>query len=150
MMEVYTEYGYGFECECKEKNFIEFIKAHKNRFCKTDDERELYQRIENISDKRNIKDLFDNYYCEQSYCKGAYAAISNIMTRETGYEFSYKYACEECNTPATIVIDFSDLYDLTYKRKKELETKVYDICKRYMAELGITGKPDYLTLKYFG
>ena len=35
-------YGFGFNCDCDEGKLIDFIKNHKEAFCKTDGEKELY------------------------------------------------------------------------------------------------------------
>ena len=152
MMKTYTMYGYGFKCECEDKNIVEFIKAHKEAFCKTDNEKALYKRIENYSGEESLEDLFDDYgyNCEQSHNDGVYAVISNIMTREVNIRFLYQYECEECNTPATVMIEIDNLLDLNDKDKEEFKTTMYDICKRYMSELEIEGEPDYLMLEFFG
>lgn len=59
-------YGIGFEIGGCESNIVSFIKAHKDTFCVSDEEKKLYNLIENNDE--NLEDLFETkgYSCENS------------------------------------------------------------------------------------
>ena len=139
-------YGYGFHSDCDEKKLRDFIKNHQKTFCESDREKELYKAL----DKCDLEDLFEDYSCDATGTEGVGAVIANIMSRETGIMFEYCLPYCDCGTPAFVVFEATYPWLLNETEKELTIEKLLNICKKYMDELGITGDPDYLCLKYFG
>lgn len=38
-------YGFGFECDAEDSILVQFIKKHKEAFCRTERERDVYKEI---------------------------------------------------------------------------------------------------------
>lgn len=142
-------YGYGFNSDCDEEKLIDFIKTHKEAFCKSDREKELYNDILNHT-KNDLEDFFEDYSCDNTGMEGIGAVIANIMSRETGIRFAYCQPDEVCDTLASIVFEERYPWQLNESEKELTEEKLSNICKKYMNELGITDNPDYLSLEYYG
>lgn len=146
-------YGYGFPCECNDENFIDFLKQHKDTFCQSKSEKELYQEfLEQTKDKYNVDldYLFSGYECESNGMEGLGAVIANIMYRETDIRFLYAPANDECETEASILFEQTMPWHLNDTERALTEEPMNDICQRYTKELGILSEPDYLSLEYFG
>lgn len=144
-------YGYGFNCDCDEDILIEFVKAHKDTFCKSEEETELYNEMLNYtSDEYDLENFFDGYGCEVSGMEGNGAVIANIMSRETGIRFMYCQPDGDCDTYASVIFEECYPWNLNETEKNLTIEVLENICKKYMDELGITDKPDYLNLEYFG
>ncbi len=144
-------YGYGFNCDCDDDKLIDFIKAHKETFCKTEREKKLYEEmLIHTENEYDLEDFFEDYSCEYCGMEGNGAVISNIMSRETGIRFMYCQPDEDCDTLASVVFEGGYSWQLNEAEKSLIEEKLAAICNRYMNELGITGTPDYLELEYFG
>lgn len=147
-MRSYFIYGYGFNSDCDEGKLIDFIKEHKEAFCKSDREKELYNdMLKHTESEYDLEEFFEDYSCDNTGMEGMGAVIANIMSRETGIRFAY---CQpDCNTLASVV--FKENYPwMANETEKELtEKKLSNICKKYMDELGITDNPDYLNLEYY-
>lgn len=144
-------YGYGFNCDCDDNKLIEFIKAHKETFCKTEEEESLYEEmLEYTKTKYDLEDFFEKYSCECSGVEGNGAVISNIMSRETGIRFIYCQPDGDCDTHASVVFEENYPWQLNETEKDLTEEKLGEICKRYKEELGICETPDYLSLEYYG
>ena len=83
-------YGYGFNSDCDEGKLIDFIKEHKETFCESDREKELYNdMLKHIENEYDLEDFFEDYSCDNTGIKGIGAVIANIMSRETGIRFAY-------------------------------------------------------------
>lgn len=144
-------YGYGFNCECDNKKLIEFVKIHKETFCESDMEVELYEEmLEYAEYGDDLEDFFDGYSCESSDMEGNGAVISNIMSRETGIRFKYCQPDGDCDTYAAVVFKENYPWELNDTEKNLTEEKLQIICKKYMDELGIDIEPCYLSLEYYG
>lgn len=144
-------YGYGFNCDCDEDKLIDFIKVHKETFCKSELEAILYDRLLRYTEKENdLEDFFENYDCETSGMQGNGAVIANIMSRETGIRFMYCQSDTGCDTLASIVFEEGYPWQLNEIEKNLTVEDLANICKKYMNELGITEEPDCLSLEYYG
>lgn len=144
-------YGYGFNSDCDEEKLIDFIKNHKEAFCKTDGEKELYEEMLDYTEKEyDLEDFFENYECDSNGLEGIGAVIANIMSRETGIRFDYCMPDGDCNTLASIVFETGYPWQLNETEKNLTEEKLKEICKTYMDEIGLIKEPDYLELEYFG
>ena len=83
-------YGYGFNSDCDEEKLIDFVKEHKETFCKSDREKELYNDMLNYTKTEyDLEDFFEDYSCDNAGKKGSGAVIANIMPREAGIRFIY-------------------------------------------------------------
>lgn len=143
-------YGYGFNCDCKDEKLVNFIKAHKGTFCRTEEEKEIYNVLAS-EDELDLEELFKGYTCDSNSIEGgAEAVITNIMSRETGIRFIYCLPCEDCDTWASIMFAEGYPWQLNEAEKNLTEEKLQNICKQYMNELGITCEPNYLSLEYWG
>ena len=153
-MNSYNVYGYGFNCIYDEELLINkdklilFIKEHSHTFCQSEEEKALYNDM--LKGNHDLENLFQNYDCDNSGIEGIGAVISNIMTRETGVNFGYYPENLTCDTPASIV--FLQLFPWQFnEREKDLtEEELYNICKKYIGELGLEDNPDWLSLEYYG
>ena len=144
-------YGYGFNCDCDDGKLIDFVKAHKETFCKSEAEIKLYEEMLKYTENEyDLEDFFDRYSCESSGMEGNGAVISNIMSRETGIRFIYCQPDGDCDTYASIVFEEGYPWHLNEVEKNLTEEKLQSICKQYMNELGIDDTPDYLNLEYWG
>ena len=144
-------YGYGFNCDCEDEKLIDFVKAHKETFCKSEAEIKLYEEMLKYTESEyDLEDFFDRYSCESSGMEGNGAVISNIMSRETGIRFMYCQPDGDCDTYASIVFEEGYPWHLNEVEKNLTEEKLQSICKQYMNELGIDDTPDYLNLEYWG
>lgn len=135
--------SYGFNSNCDEEKLIDFIKEHKEAFCKSDREKKLYNDMLNYTESEyNLEDFFEDYSCDNTGMTGLGAVIANIMSRETGIRFAY------CQFESIV---FDEKYPWLFNEtEKELtEEKLSNICKKYMDELGIVDNPDYLNLEYY-
>lgn len=156
-MSNFTIYGFGFNCtgfdrDCNKRKLIDFIKNHKEAFCKTDDEKELYKEMLDYTEKEkeyDVEDFFENYECDSNGLEGVGAVIANIMSRETGIRFDYCQPDEDCDTLASVVFVKSYPWLLNETEKELTEEKLSNICQKYMDELGITDIPDDLNLEYY-
>lgn len=144
-------YGYGFNSDCDEGKLIDFIKEHKETFCKSDREKELYNdMLKHTENEYDLEDFFEDYSCDNTGMEGIGAVIANIMSRETGIRFAYCQPDGDCDTLASIVFDEKYPWLFNETEKELTEEKLSNICKKYMDELGITDSPDYLNLEYYG
>lgn len=147
-------YGYGFNCDCDEEKLIDFIKEHKEAFCKSDREKELYNDMLNYTETEyDLEDFFRDYSCDNTGMEGPGAVISNIMSRETGIRFAYCQPDRDCDTPACVVFEKVYPWQLNVNEKELTEEILSIIFKKYMNELGINTTyylPDYLSLEYYG
>ena len=135
--------SYGFNSNCDEEKLIDFIKEHKEAFCKSDREKKLYNDMLNYTESEyNLEDFFEDYSCDNTGMTGLGAVIANIMSRETGIRFAY---CQ----PESIVIDEKYPWLFNETEKELTEEKLSNICKKYMDELGVVDNPDYLNLEYY-
>lgn len=146
-------YGYGFACDWDVKKFIEFVKAHRDTFRRSSEEAEMYDELIAFTGDENEDDLdglFGDYEPDRCGWFGVGAVIANIMYRETNISFSFCIADGDCNTDAAIV--FAKTYPWWYNEteKNLTERKLYEICLKYMDELGIKGAPEHLELEYWG
>lgn len=135
--------SYGFNSNCDEEKLIDFIKEHKEAFCKSDREKKLYNDMLNYTESEyNLEDFFEDYSCDNTGMTGLGAVIANIMSRETGIRFAY------CQLESIV---FDEKYPWLFNEtEKELtEEKLSNICKKYMDELGVVDNPDYLNLEYY-
>ena len=58
-------YGFGFNNDCDEEKLIDFIKEHKEAFCKSDREKELYNEMLNYTETEyDLEDFFEDYSCD--------------------------------------------------------------------------------------
>ena len=142
-------YGLGFYCDCDGNKLIDFVKAHKETFCMTDYEKELYIDIlDCIEETGYLFELLEDYSCDTTGFNGIGAVISNIMSRETGVRFEYYPGEDACYTPNAICFTRSFPWLFNEIEKNLTRDKLEDICGKYMNELGITDEFSFLELEY--
>ena len=155
-METSIIYGFGFTCDLSDYKLINFLKNHKNTFCQTVQEVELFNKTVEAKEMTPaaldffLEDLYRDYKCDTSGISGRYVIISNIMSRETGIRFAYCQPDVDCDTLASVVFEERYPWMVNETEKELTEEKLSNICKKYMDELGITENPDYLNLEYYG
>lgn len=81
-----TENGYGFYYTETPKSFSDFLIEHKATFTTTKERSKLFQRIVT---GENPDKVFVDYRDKNTECTGTGAVISEILRKETGYEFMY-------------------------------------------------------------
>lgn len=83
-------YGYGFNSDCDEEKLIDFIKEHKEAFCKSNREKKLYNdMLKHTESEYDLEEFLEDYSCDNTGMEGMGAVIANIMSRETGIRFAY-------------------------------------------------------------
>ena len=95
-------YGYGFKFDCETRRFVSFLSNHKEAFCATDKEKEMFSSFENLlkkEDFESIRELFETYSNRESVGP----VVAFIMSQETGIRFDYCSAEAECDTPEAIL-----------------------------------------------
>lgn len=144
-------YGYGFNCDCDDDKLIDFVKAHKEAFCKSDAEIKMYEEMLQYTEtEHDLENFFESYSCENAGAEGNGAVIANIMSRETGIRFIYCLPDGDCDTWASVVFEQGYPWHSNETEKNLTEKKLFNICKKYMIELGIEESPNYLDLEYYG
>ena len=156
-METSIVYGNGFNVDkVRPLKMIDFIKNHKKTFCQSETENEIYK---NLTDTDNgifahnyMGDFFNNYgySCEYSGREGFGAVISNIMSRETGIRFEFQTGQDDCDGVPSVMLAECPAWALNDTERNLTEEKFMKICDKYMKELGIEGRADYLKVEYFG
>lgn len=145
-------YGFGFECDTEDSILVQFIKNHKEAFCKTAWEKDVYKKILTYSPKNQFKlaDVICDYACDSGGCEGLGAVIANIMSRGTGIRFDYCPPNDDCNTLATVLYSESYPWQMNEVERDLTAEKLTEICKTYMKELGLDDEPDFLAQEYYG
>lgn len=149
-------YGYGFylNFQIKTKDIVEFIKRHKDSFCKSDDEKEAFNVLEDtdkgIYSYTYADEFFDDYNicCDYSNFCGIGAVISNVIQRETGIFFSYQREFDDVAYSA-ILLPESLPWGFNKTELNLTQDKVDEILISYMKELNVDIKPDYVHVEYF-
>lgn len=150
-MESNIIYGFGFNCDCDDDKLIDFVKMHKNAFCKSKAETQMYKEMLKYTENQyDLEDFFDRYSCESNGMEGNGAVISNIMSRETGIRFMYCPPDGDCDTYASVLFELGYPWSFNTVEKELTKEKLFDICKKYIDELGIITTPNYLELEYYG
>lgn len=142
-------YGFGFSIDCDDATLIEFIKNHKDAFCGNNAEKELYKEICDNEDV-DLYDILADYACENTGREGPYAVVSNIMSRETNIDFSYEPGDADCGSDPAILLPETMPWFLNETEKALTKESLTGIYEKYMNELGIKEKPDYVKIEYFG
>lgn len=150
-------YGMGFEVnKVSTLDMVDFIKNHKETFCESETEKQIFKDLEDTDNGifayNYMEDFFDNYdyACDCSYSEGFGAVISNIMSRETGIRFEYQQGQDDCGSVPTIMLSDVPVWCYNEAEKNLTEDKFYEICDKYMRELGLEGRADYVEVEYFG
>ena len=146
-------YGYGFTFDCKVERFIDFIKAHRETFCQSDAEIELFDKLVsvNIDDyEDDLWELWVDYNLDQYGYENEGEIVAGVMTRETDIRFIYCPADADCDTETSIVFESTYPWYMNETERNLTQRNLDEICKRYMDELGIAGCPDYLDLEDYG
>lgn len=137
-------YGYGFHCDCDDQKFVDFIKNHKETFCQSEKEKEIFDKMDEES--CDVQELFLSYPCDATGQEGQGAVISNIMARETDIRFICCMPDGDCNTLASVVFEEGYPWQMNQTEKNLTGKDLERICKTYMEELGIEDDPDFLSL----
>ena len=150
-------YGMGFEVDkVSALAMVEFIKNHKEAFCQSEEEKQIFNDLEDtdngIFSYNYMEDFFDNYdYTCDNFCgRGFGAVISNIMGRETGIRFEYQEGQDDCGSVPTVMLPETLPWCYNEIEKNLTEERFYEICDKYMQELGLEGRADYMEVEYFG
>ena len=140
----WTEEGFGYELYNKDNcgKIAEFLKKHVDKeTCKNYEKLQAYEV--------NNPDDFE-YEMYQILGETAEICIGEIINKETGYcGFRGYIACGD--TEVYPHIGYPPGYQ--WYRKPDMfltEEKVREILEKYAEELGITEKPDYFILEYYG
>lgn len=142
-------YGYGFKDIFTIDEIANFIKNHKETFCKSAKEFELYDKVLKYTNVEELEDDFymSGYECDNSSAMGIRAAISNIMSRETGINFQYEKG-DGYSTPMIMLAEHMP-WNYNDIEKKLTEKSLRDICIKYAKELGADkSSVDYQEVEY--
>ncbi len=144
-------YGYGFMDIFTTDEIANFIKNHKETFCKSAKEFELYDKVLKYTNAEELEDDFymSGYECDNSSATGIRAAISNIMSRETGINFQYEEGGDGYSSPMIMLAECMPWYYNDIE-KKLTEKSLRDICIKYAKELGADkSSVDYQEVEYY-
>lgn len=149
-------YGFGFVMDgVTDKKLIDFIKNHKDIFCKSPTEKEMFNEILNMSEKEidmyGLDDYFENYSCNCSGQEGRGAVISNIISRETDISVQYEMGDEECYSYPSVLLAECMPWHLNEKEKSLTKESLTEILLPYVEELGLKKKDiECLKIEYYG
>lgn len=150
-------YGMGFEVDkVKASAMVDFIKKHKETFCQSETEKQIFNDLENTDNGifayNYMEEFFDDYSyaCDCSCAEGFGAVISNIMSRETGIRFEYQQGQDDCGSVPTVMFSDAPVWCYNEAEKNLTEDKFYEICDKYMQELRLEGRADYMEVEYYG
>ena len=150
-------YGMGFEVDkVSTLSMVDFIKKHKETFCRSETEKQIFNDLEDTDNGiyayNYMEDFFNNYdyACGCSCSEGFGAVISNIMSRETGIRFEYQQGQDDCGSVPTVMFSDAPVWCYNETEKSLTEDRFYEICDKYMQELGLEGRADYMEVEYFG
>lgn len=156
-MKTWIVYGHGFEIDKVElSSIVDFIKNHKKSFCKNDVDTDVYNKLlENVTGMEDIYDLDDFirdefYCCKTSGQEGVGAIISNIMMEETGIRFEFQQGCDDCGTEPAVIFSDCPVWCYNEAEKHLTEDSFLEICDKYIEELGLYLRAEYLELEYYG
>lgn len=151
-----TIYGYGFninEEEVSYKTVRNFVLNHRNSFGKSDEEMQILDGFDNISDEEEMEDFMldigDSYKDESSEDCGLGAMVAAIMSQETGIKFQFWGPEEDFSTIPAIIWRSTYPWMMNDKEKLLTEAELHDICRKYMEELGLKDDPEELELTYY-
>lgn len=91
-------YGFGFNSDCDEGKLIDFIKNHKETFCESDEEKELYKEMLGYTENEyDLKNLFEDYSCDNTGTEGVGAVIANreVVANHLAYTHMYMFLVAE-------------------------------------------------------
>lgn len=148
-MESNFVYGFGFEIkDVTNEDLFDFIRNHKNEFCASDDEIELFKNIPMHCD---LKEYFDDYPCETSGHEGFGAIISNAILRETGIGMEYQMGQEDCHSYPSVLLKKCMPWEFNEKEKMLTQEFLMELLIPYVKELGLK-KEDvgYIEVEYYG
>ena len=150
-------YGNGFNIdEVHPLAMIDFIRRHKEVFCQSELEKEIYKNLTDTDNgifAYNYMDDFFTFYgysCDYSGMKGFGAVISNIMSRETGIRFEFQKGCDDCVGEPSVMLSEAPIWCYSEKEKSLTKDMFIEICGKYMKELNIKGEPESLEIEYYG
>lgn len=155
-MKTWIVYGNGFNIdEVKPLTMINFIKKHKETFCQSETETEIFNNLFEIESNENYYEA-DDFFCEYDYScecsghEGFGAVISNIISRETGIRFEFQRGCDDYSRNPSVLLRDVPVWYYNEAEKCLTEDKFMEICDKYMQELEIEGGADYMEIEYFG
>jgi hypothetical protein len=149
-------YGFGFNVdEISDERLIAFMIKHKDTFCKSDTENELFCEVVNLTDLDidvyGIEDFFEEYACDVSGHEGKGSVISNVISRETGIRMEYQMAQSDCDGyPSVLLVE---AYPWNYNEKERNLTidSLTELLLPYAKELGLRERDiDGLEVEYYG
>ena len=150
MMQTDIIYGMGFSVYgIDEGTILKFIYNHKNTFCDINRGKELFEEI--ISDESSsLEDILCDYECEMSGREGYYAAVSNIISKETGIRMQYEPGDEDENGEA-IIFTKRLPWDYNEAERGICNEEFEAIMLPYLTELNLTADDiSYMGIEYFG
>lgn len=149
-------YGFGFIVdEITDDKLIDFIKNHKDTFCKSPTEIAMYNEILNIPENEiymyGLTDYFEDYSCNCSGQEGRGAVISNIISRETGIRVQYEMGQSECDSYPSVLLAEGMPWHLNEKEKNLTKESLTGILLSYVEELGLSrDNVEELKIEYYG
>lgn len=149
-------YGFGFIVDdVTDYKLIDFIKNHKDVFCKLPTEKEMFNEILNMPEKEidmyGLDDYFEGYSCDGSGQEGRGAVISNIISRETGIRIQYEMGQSECDSYPSVLLTECMPWYLNAKEKTLTKESLIEILLPYVEELGLCkDNIEELKIEYYG
>ena len=149
-------YGFGFVVdEITDEKLINFIKNHKDTFCKSPTEIATYDEILNMSENEidiyGLTNYFENYSCDCSGQEGCGAVISNIISRETCIRVQYEMGQDNCFSYPSVLLAEGMPWHLNEKEKNLTKESLTEILLPYVEELGLSrNNIEELKIEYYG
>jgi len=155
-------YGYGFEVSFGDDNFdskkfFGFLRNHKETIKGLYDGEHIIKFIEN--ENPDI-DEFCIEFADRENCEGygyntAQNVVADIMNKETGLRFTFQQDMD--SDMEFVMLPECMPWLLNEKERNTTEDELYNICKKYMEELGFRTEEDYAgqligmqKVEYFG
>ena len=137
-------FGFGFNLNVDNNKIVEFVKRHKESFCKKLSEFDFFDELCSTKDEDDLDDLLYEYDCDIYGDHGNGAVISTIMRRETGISFGFFNG----DYKKAIIFPERMPWLLTPKERDLTEESLSEIISGYMDELGIEKFPEHIKVEY--
>lgn len=148
----YTVNGFGFSVvDLTVQKTVEFIKNHKESFCNSEENKELFKKLEKLETSEELEDALSLYSYAQCGKEGYKAAISTIISVETGIDIQYQPGQDDCSGEACIMLCEAMPWVYTDKERELTRDKLIEILSPYADELGLSDFPiEQQCVEYFG
>ena len=151
-------YGYGFEVnKVTPQNIMKFIEKHHEALCVRQREKEMFIALHDkdvgIFSYHDPNDFFEewDYDCDVSGQLGFGAAVSNVISRETGVRVQYEQGQNERGSVPSVLLVETSPWNYNEKEKNLTAISLTELLLPYAKELGLNEEDiNFLSIEYYG